>query len=95
LLKEVRHLLLRFEENLYKIFGNIFVAFIVEGCGFAFIADTSCTANAMNILGDTIILSRRQVVVDDVLDIRDIEAPSGHAGSNKNWAASGAEGTPE
>lgn len=95
LLKEFRHLLLGLEENLHEIFSNIFVAVIVEGCGLALIADTSCTANAMNILSDAIILSRRQVVVDDVLDIRDIEAASGHAGSNKNWATSGAEGTPE
>jgi hypothetical protein len=93
-LKKVRHILLGLEENLHEIFGNVFVAVIVEGCGLTLIADSSCTANAMNILGDAIKLSRRQVVVDDVLDIRDIEASSGHAGSNKNWAASGAEGTP-
>jgi hypothetical protein len=95
LLKEFRHNLLGLEENLHEIFSNIFVAVIVEGCGLALIADTSCTTNAMNILSDAIILSRWQVVVDDVLDIRDIKAASGHAGSNENWATSGAEGTPE
>jgi hypothetical protein len=46
----------------------------------------------VDVLGDTIVLSRRQVVVDDMLDVGDIETTSGNASSNQDGATTGTEG---
>jgi hypothetical protein len=47
----------------------------------------------VDVLGNTIVLSGWQVVVDDVLDVGDIETTSSNAGSDQDGTATGTEGS--
>jgi len=94
LLEEVGNVLLRLNENLAEVLADILVAVVVEGGGLTGVADTRGATDAVDVLGDAVVLSRRQVVVDDVLDVGDIETTSGHASSDEDGAATGAEGAP-
>ena len=48
----------------------------------------------MNILSDAVMLSGRKVVVDYVLDVRNIKATSGDTSGDQDGTAGGAEGAP-
>jgi hypothetical protein len=92
-LKEVGDFLLGLKQDLDEILADIFIAVVVEGSGLTLIADTSSTANAMDVLSDALVLGRWEVIVDDVLHIGNIQAASGNAGSNKDRTPSCTEGT--
>lgn len=92
LVKEVRDLLLGLDENLDQIFRNVFVAVIVERGGLAFVADTRSATDTVNVLRNAVMLSGREVVVDDVLDVSDIKTTSSHTSSDQYGAAGSTEG---
>jgi hypothetical protein len=94
LLKEVGNLLLGLNQNLDQVLADVLVTIIVEGGSLALIADTRGAADAVNILGDPIMLSRGQIVVDDVLDVGDIEAARRNTSRDKDGAPSRTEGAP-
>jgi hypothetical protein len=95
LLEEVRNLLVGFDQNLAEVLANVLVAIIVEGSGLALVANAGSAADAVDVLGDAVVLSRRQVVVDDVLDVGDIKATSRDTSGDQERAASSAEGAPD
>jgi hypothetical protein len=94
LLQEVGDLLLGLNQDLAEVLADVLVAVVVEGGGLASVADTSGATDAVDVLGDAVMLSRRQVVVDDMLDVGDIEAASGDTSSDENGAAASTEGAP-
>jgi len=94
LLEEVRNLLLGLDQDLAEVLANVFITIVEERRGLALVADTSCTADAVDVLGDAVMLSRGQIVVDDVLDVGDIEAASSNTGSDEERAPSSTEGAP-
>lgn len=50
--------------------------------------------DAVDVLGDAAVGGARQLVVDDVHHVLDVEAAGGHASCDEDGAFSGAEGTP-
>lgn len=57
LLQEVGDLLLGLNEDLAKVLTKVLVAVVVERSGLTLVADTSCSTDAVNVLGDTVMLS--------------------------------------
>jgi hypothetical protein len=91
LLEELGDLLLRLNQDLAEVFSNVVVAIVEEGCGLALVADTRRTADTMDILGDALVLSRGQIVVDDMLDIGNVETTRSNSSSDQDRTPSGTE----
>lgn len=86
--------MLGLEKDFDKIFSNVLVAVVVESARCALVSNARSPADAVNVFSDTVVLGRRKVVVDDMLDVRDIETTSSNASSNEDGATGGAEGAP-
>lgn len=56
--------------------------------------ETSSAANTVDIFGNAIVLSRREIIVDDMLDVGDIKTASRDTSGNKQRAATLFERTP-
>jgi hypothetical protein len=82
------------DQNLAEVPAEIFVTVVVEGSSLALVTDTRGTADTVDVLGDAIVLSGWQIVVDDVLDVGDIKTTSSDASSDQDGATTGAEGAP-
>jgi hypothetical protein len=94
LLEELRNLLLGLDQDLAEVFTEIFVAVVEERGSLACVADTRGATDAVDVLGDAVVLSRGQIVVDDVLDVGNIETTSSNTGSDQDGAATSTEGAP-
>jgi len=94
-LKELRNLLLGLNEDLAEVLAEVVVAVVEERGSLALIADTRGTANAVDVLRDASMLGGRQVVVDDVLDVGNIETTGTHTSSDHDGATTSAERTPD
>ena len=88
LLQPSRNLLVSFSEELDKLAGDVFIATVEEGNRDTSVTRTTSTTDAV----DVVINIRGQVIVDDVGDVRDIQASRGDGSSNHNRRASAAEG---
>ena len=94
LLKEIRNLLLRLEQNFDKFRSEVLIAFVVERSGEALVANARGATDAVNVLGNAIVHRGRKIVVDDMLDVGNIQASGGDASSDHDWTPTNAEGTP-
>jgi hypothetical protein len=57
LLEEVGNLLLGLNQDLAEVLSNVVVAVVEEGSSLALVANTRSTADAVDVLGDTVVLS--------------------------------------
>jgi hypothetical protein len=86
-LEEARYFLVCFTKQLQQILHNTTIATIEERCRQASVSGTTCAANTMDVVIDV----RRQVVVDDVRDVWNIEAASSHGSGDHDRASTIAE----
>ena len=63
-----------------RVLCKTFVAIVVETCGKSAISDTAGPTDAMDIFVDVV----REIVIDDVHDVLDIETPGCDVGGNEN-----------
>jgi hypothetical protein len=92
--QKVRDWLLRLDEELDKVIGQVVVALIVERSGKSFVTNARSATNAMHVLDDSAVSSRRQIEIDDMHDVLDIQATSSNACGDKNRGLAGTEGDP-
>jgi len=83
-LEEVRDLLLGLEKDVDKSRGDVLVALVVERSSMTLVADTTSTSDAVDVLRDAAILHSGQVVVDDVVDLRDIDTAAKDVGGDED-----------
>jgi hypothetical protein len=57
LLEEVGNLLLGLNQDLAEVLSNVVVAVVEEGSSLALVANTRSTADTVDVLGDTVVLS--------------------------------------
>lgn len=91
--EEVRNILLRLDQDLDEVFGDVLVAVIVERCCLALVANASSATNAVDVFGDTIVLSGRQIIVDDMLDVGDVQSTGSDTSGNHDRTLGSAEST--
>ena len=79
--QEGRTALSCFDQQMFEIEEDgLVVGFVDEGRGQSFVRTTARTTDSMDVIFDVV----RHIVVDDVLDIREVKTLRGHVGSNQN-----------
>lgn len=86
-LQEARHLLVGFRQQLNQVRTNVAILVVEEARGNAQVAHSTSTTNTVDILLDI----RWQIVVDDVFDVRNIQASSSDSRCDQNGTIAGAE----
>ena len=87
-LKPSGNLLVSFTEKFDEITDDILVAAVEEGGGYTSVTSTTGTTDTMNVIIDV----GGKVIVDDVGDIRDVEATSSNSGCNHDGSVTLTEG---
>ena len=87
-LKPTGNLLVSFTEKLDEITDDILVAAVEEGSGNTSVTSTTGTTDTMNVIIDV----GGKVIVDDMGDIRDVEATSSNSSCNHDGSVTLTEG---